>query len=95
VHGRRRIAPVLEQDVEDIPLLIHGPPEVVACATEGQKHLIQVRCIVRSRTPGPELIGIQLPERAAPRTDGFVGHNDPVCEQECFHIPEAEALVVV
>jgi hypothetical protein len=34
--------PVLDQDVEDILLLIHGPPEVVAFATEGQKHLIQV-----------------------------------------------------
>jgi hypothetical protein len=26
--GRRLITPVLDHDVEDIPLLIHGPPEV-------------------------------------------------------------------
>jgi len=36
------VPPALHQDIEHLALLIHRPPEVVAFAMNGQKHLIQM-----------------------------------------------------
>jgi hypothetical protein len=94
-HGRARdLLPALES-VSHLLAILGGGEEVVAFATEGRKHLIQVPCIPGSRTPAPELIGIRLPALAAPLTDGFVGHDYPACEQEFFPIPAVEAQAVV
>jgi hypothetical protein len=40
--GRVLVAPPLHQDVEDVALLIHGAPEVVAFTVDSQHHFIEV-----------------------------------------------------
>jgi hypothetical protein len=81
----------LHQDFEDVPLLIHRPPEVIPLAANGQEHLIEVPLVAWPRAPAPELIRVCLPELPAPLADSLVGHDDPPSEQELFHVAVAEA----
>lgn len=38
--GRPRFPPALDQDIQDVPVLITRPPEIVMLALDRQKHLI-------------------------------------------------------
>ena len=51
--------------------------------------------VARTGTPPPECIGILLAELVAPLADGFVGHEDPLDEQQLLDIAVAEAEAVV
>jgi hypothetical protein len=43
---RSRLIPAaLHEDIKDVPVLIDGPPEIVACAVDRHKHLVQVPCV--------------------------------------------------
>ena len=79
------------EDIKDVPVLIDGTPEIVACAVDPHKHLVQVPCVPRSRTSASQLIGVLLPELQTPLTDRFIYHNDPTGEPELFDIMLAEA----
>ena len=89
--GRFLVATTLHQDIEDVPVLIHGAPEVVPLAIDGEEDFIQMPFVAGSGTPAPELIGIGLPELPAPFADGFIGHDDPTGEQQLFDVAIAEA----
>jgi len=80
---------------KDVPVLIDGTPEIVACAVDPHKHLVRVPCVPRSRTSASQLIGILLPELQPPLTDRFVRHNKPMGAQEPFDIALAEAKTEV
>jgi hypothetical protein len=41
-RGRGLVPPTLDQDIQDTTVLIHRPPEVVAFASDGQTHCIQM-----------------------------------------------------
>jgi hypothetical protein len=47
---RLLVSPALHKNVEDILLLVHGSPEIVPFAMDGQKHLIQMPRVASSRT---------------------------------------------
>jgi hypothetical protein len=81
----------LDQDVEDVAVLIHGSPEIVPRATDGQKHLIQVPPVAGAGTPATELIGIHSPEFPAPISHRFVRQDDATGGHHLFDIPVAEA----
>src|SRR5215831_10281178 len=76
-------------------VLIHRPPEIVACATNSQEDLIQVPLIPGLSPAVAQLIGIRLPELLAPLPKRFIGHDDATSEQELFHVPVAQAETVV
>jgi hypothetical protein len=88
---RRLVPPALHQDIEDLTLLIDGPPEIVPLPVTREKDLLQRPCVPGLRPPMAELIRIRLPKLAAPFAHGFVGHRDPACKQQFFHIAIAEA----
>jgi hypothetical protein len=85
------VAPTLPDNVEDLPCLIHGPPQVMAFALDDQKDLIPVPLVPRSGAPTPQLIGIGLPERPAPIAHSFVRQQDATCRHRRFAIPIAQA----
>jgi hypothetical protein len=75
--GRPLVATTRHQDVEDVLVLIHGPPQVMASAMEGQNHLVEMPIV---SGPGPttsQLIGVGLAECATLLTDRFAAHHDP------------------
>jgi hypothetical protein len=89
--GRLLVATTLHQDIQDVIVLIHRSPQVMASAVNGEKHLIEMPLIAGPGPPTPELIRIGLAELAAPLPDSFVGHSDPTSKQQLFDVPIAEA----
>jgi hypothetical protein len=89
------VPPALHQDIEDMTVLIDGPPQIVPLTTDREKDLIQMPLVTLLRAPAPELIGILLAEFATPFPDGFVRDDHAADEQEFFHIAVTEAKPVV
>jgi hypothetical protein len=51
LRGRLLIALALDQDIEDVVVLIHGPPQVMPLTMDCQEDLVQRPCIARLWTP--------------------------------------------
>jgi hypothetical protein len=81
----------LYQNIEHVPVLVDGAPEVVPFAVDAEKHFIQVPLVAGSGAPVAELIGILLTELVAPLPDRFIRHDDAAGKQELLHIAVAEA----
>jgi hypothetical protein len=84
-------APSLPQHIEHSPLLVDGPPQVVTYAVNGQKHRIQMPRVPRSGVLTLELVGIGVPERPAPLTNGFIGDHYASYTSSFFDVAVAEA----
>src|SRR5262249_20538682 len=93
--GRLFVAPTLHQDVEDVIVLIHGPPQIMACAINRQKHLVQMPFVAWLGASTLEPIGVVLPKLPTPPADRFVGHRDAAFEQDLFHVAVAQGEAVV
>ena len=87
----------LHQDIQDIVVLIDGPPQVMAFAVNGQKHFIQMPYIIcpRGGVAGDAAIGIVSPELLTPLMDGFIGHVDAAFEQEFLHVAVAQVKAII
>jgi hypothetical protein len=84
-------ATALDQDIEDIPVLGNGAPEIMMLPMNREKDFIEMPRVAGPRAPAPELMGVRLPERPAPLVDGFIGHDHPTDAHQLFDIPVAEA----
>jgi hypothetical protein len=82
---------LLHQDIEDVPILIDGPPEVRAHAVDRQKYLIEVPRVDGLGATAPELMGIRLAEFPALFAHRLIHRDNPACEQQLFAITIAEA----
>jgi hypothetical protein len=85
------IPTALDQNIQDVAVLIDGPPEVVPCPIDGEEDFIEMPLITALGTPVSQLIGIRLPELQTPLTDGFIRDKDPTGEQQLFDIAIAQA----
>src|SRR5262249_32486547 len=47
--GRVLVAPALHQNIQDVVVLIHSPPQVMPLTMDREKHLIQVPRVARPR----------------------------------------------
>lgn len=56
--GRSRVAPPLDQQVEPVPLLVHGAPEVVRFAADRDEYLVAAPCIAWPGTAPTEIIRV-------------------------------------
>jgi hypothetical protein len=74
------MATALDQDIEDIPVLVNGAPEIMMLPMNRERDFIEMPRVARPRAPAPELIGVCLPELPAPLAGGFIGHDHPTNE---------------
>lgn len=93
--GRLLIASPLYEDIQDVVVLIHRPPQVMTLAMDRQKYLVQMPFIPRLRAPATQAIGIFLPKFPTPLTDRFMGNRDAAFEQEFLHVAEAQGKAIV
>jgi hypothetical protein len=87
----RLVATTVPQDVEDVIIMIHRPPQVMTSAMDGQNHLVDMLMV---SGPGPttlQLIGVLLIKLATPLADRFVGHHDSAFEQQLLDSTVAQA----
>jgi hypothetical protein len=50
------VAPPLDQDIEDIAIVIYGPPVIVALRVDRDEHLIQMPCVAWAGTLATRVI---------------------------------------
>src|SRR5262249_54561565 len=83
---RRLIPPALDQDIEDVVVLIHGAPQVMALPVDRQKDLVEVPLVAWLGASTLQLIGVVLPKFQTPLADGLVRHIDAALTQELVHV---------
>jgi hypothetical protein len=67
--GCLRVAPTLHQDVEDIVVLSHRAPQVMALPVNGQQYCIQIPFVPELRSTATQPIGAGLPKLPTPFSD--------------------------
>ena len=74
-------APFLHEYIQDLPILIHSPPQVVALASDADEQLVQMPGVAWPTPAVAELPGECLPELETPETDRFVADGDTPLSQ--------------
>jgi hypothetical protein len=93
---RRLFIPTaLHENIQDVAVLIAGPPEVMPYAMHREEYLVEVPLVARPRAATTELIRIGLSKLPAPLADSFVGDQHATDKEEFFDVPIAEAEAVV
>jgi len=88
--GRALVAALLNENVQDLPLVINGPPHKLAAAVDTNDHLIEVPDGARARLGSPD-IGCNGPaELLGPAADRLIRSFDAPLGQELLDIPQAE-----
>jgi hypothetical protein len=80
--GRRRVPPLLEQQVDHPTVLIDGPPQVPVLAPDPDEDLVHEGGIAVAAVPTPQSMRVPGPELVAPETDRFVADEDAPPSQE-------------
>ncbi len=93
--SRLFVAAALHEDIQHGSLLVDRSPEVGGFTVDGQKNLIKVPLVARTRPPAPELIGVLLAELKRPTANGFIAeHDTPNC-QKFFNISKTQRKPIV
>ena len=85
----------LDEDVDQITVLIHRAPEILALTVDRHEDFIQEPRISESTLSAlqlPSVVGAEFP---APLPNGFVRHDDSSFGKQILNIPEAHAVSVV
>ena len=86
----------LQQNIDDITVLIHGPPQILLLAVDSDEEFVQIPDITELaslfllETPG--IVGSEFP---TPAPNGLVRNNDSAFGQKVFHITEAQTEAMI
>ena len=84
------VASALDNLIEHIAVLIHGPPEPVFLARDGDHDLIQVPDVATAWRLAPEAASVRRPELQRPATDGLIRDDDAALEQHLLDQSQAQ-----
>ncbi len=93
--GGGGVPPILDQDVEHDPLLIHRSPEVMQLAVDANEHLVQMPGVAWPRPSAPQLGRVARAELQALAPDALVAHHHAPFGQDQLDIPQAQAEHVI
>ena len=85
----------LDEEVDQVTILIHRAPEILALTVDRHEDFVQEPRIAESTLSAlqpPGVVGAELP---APLPNAFVRHDDASFGQQILGIPEAQAVSVV
>src|SRR5215472_6309149 len=85
----------LQQNIDDIPVLIHGTPKILLPAVDSDEEFVQKPGVTETTLlllKTPNILGSEFP---APSPDGFVRNHDPAFSQKIFHISEAQTEAMI
>ena len=85
----------LEQDVDDLAVLVDGPPEVLTLATNRHKEFVQMPRVVDWPGTMPKPPRVREAEGLAPVPNGFVRDGDAAVREEVFDVAETQSEAVV
>ena len=76
------MAKALDQGIEDVAVLIHGPPEIALLTMDGEKHPIPMLLVAWLRAVAPQRhLAV---ERQAPAEDLATRVRKPLCKTVIF-----------
>jgi hypothetical protein len=87
---RPRVPPAVDKHIQDVAVLIDGPPEVMTFPLKRQEHFIHTPRVAGLRPPTPECIRLGLAAPPAPPSNRLIRHEDAPGEQALFHVAVAE-----
>ena len=90
-----RVPTGLYEDVDQVTVLVHRAPEILALTVDRDEDLVQEPRVSESTLSSLQptrVVGAELP---APLSHGFVRHDDASLGQQILNIPEAHAVSVV
>jgi len=94
-HGGSAIAARLDQDVEEVAVLVHGPPQILLSAVDRHEDFIQIPRVAQLASSAPQLPRVVESESLTPVADCFVRDGDASLREQIFHITEAQAEAVI
>src|SRR5215469_8781527 len=93
--GCGRVAPALDQNVEDISLLVDRTPKIVLLAADADEHLVHVPLVAGSWPSLPQHIGEDPAKAQAPLANALVANDDPTRRQDQLDISQAQTEAVI
>jgi hypothetical protein len=93
--GRRLVAVRLQQNIDDIPVLIHGTPKILLPAIDSDEELVQIPGIPETTLVLLQTFGLVGSEFPAPAPDRFVRNSDSAFGQQIFRIPKAQTEAMI
>ena len=93
--GHNEVFPVLCQNIDDLPFLINGTPQVLELTVDFQVHLIQVPGISNWPSAPTQSFGIFVSKLVAPPAHGFEANGKTAFSHQELHIAitQAEAKI--
>ena len=93
--GRPPIAPGLHEDVDDIALFVHGPPQILLPPVDLHKALVQISGLAHTASAAPQPPSVVEPERPTPLANCLIRDDHTAFGEEILDISEAQAETVV
>ena len=79
-----------DQDVEDVAVLVDGPPQVLPKAVDRHEHLVEVPLVAGSGLAASQAVRVGGSELDAPVTDRLVGDDHAAVHHEPLDLAVAE-----
>lgn len=92
---RLLVAVALQQDIEDLTVGIHGPPEVILLPLNGDHNLVKMPLVSGLGATATNLIRVGMSKLFTPLVDRFVGDLNAQIEHHFLNIPKAQRKGVV
>ncbi len=84
-----------DQDVEDIPVLIHGSPKIMTFTADRDEHFVHVPDVAESALSSPQSAGVFGSTFPAPGSNGLVGYGAATLGEKIFDIAKAQGEAMV
>jgi hypothetical protein len=85
----------LNQDVDHVPILIHGTPGILLLAVDSNEYFAQVPNIAEAALAPLQFSGIIRTELLTPESNRFIRDDDSALGQKILNISEAKAETMV
>jgi hypothetical protein len=88
--GRGLVPAVLYEDVEDVAVLVDGPPQVLQPPVDLDEDLVQVPLVPRPRLSAAQRACVGLPELATPPPHRLIGDGHAALKYEFLDLAERQ-----
>jgi hypothetical protein len=85
----------LDQNVNHVAVLIHGPPQISLLAVDSNEGFIQMPVVAQPSLSSLQSPSIDETELLTPLPNRFIGYDDAALGEKIFDIPETQAEAMI
>jgi len=94
-YGRPPIAPGLHEDIDDVAVVVDGPPQKLGPALEFHEDLVQTPRVAHATPAAPQPTSVVESERPTPLANRLIRHGAPAFGKEILEARETQAETVI